>query len=314
MPKPDILIFHVWDDWDLVPKNEQFTVHEMPKSGDVMELPEAVRHAITAFAFKGHSFLGAEIMDAFPNLGMIANYGVGYDTIDVAHATSLGIKVSNTPDVLTTDVADLGIGLMIAKSRDIVGASHWVRSGNWSEKGEYPVQTKVSGKTAGIVGLGRIGRAVGERLVPFGMDIHYYARAAKDTPGWTHHTDIAAMAQKVDFLFVTLSGGPDTAGMIDASVIKAVGPKGLLINISRGSTVDEAALLEALEKGALGAAALDVFQSEPNLDPRFLALDNVLLSPHQSSGTIETRQEMGVLQRANLQAFFDGKPLITPVN
>lgn len=313
MTKPHILTFETYDDWDVVPLEATYTVHNLPYGGKVADLsPEAVAN-VQAFAFRGHGTLGAEIIDAFPKLGMIANYGVGYDTIDVAHAASKGIKVSNTPDVLTDDVADLAVGMVIAQSRGMVGASDWIRSGNWQKNGAYPLQRTVSGKTIGIVGLGRIGRAVAERLQPFGGEIHYYSRAEKATPGWTHHSDIVAMASQVDIMVVTLSGGPATIGMVGAEAIRALGPNGLLVNASRGTTIDESALLDALENKLLGAAGLDVYENEPNIDRRFLALDNVLLQPHQSSGTIETRKIMGQLQRDNLAAYFAGTPLLTPV-
>lgn len=314
MTKPHLLTFETWDDWDVVPMQDAYTLVAMPESGKVTDLPAEVIPKVTAMAFRGHSTLGPEIIDALPNLGMIANYGVGYDTIDVAHATAKGIRVSNTPDVLTEDVADLAVGMVIAQSRGMVGASDWIRSGNWAKNGAFGLQRKVSGKRVGIVGLGRIGRAVAERLSPFGCDLHYYARSEKDTLGWTHHSDIAGLASAVDILVICVSGGPETIGIISKEVIEALGPQGLLVNASRGTTIDEAALLEALETGTLGAAALDVFLAEPNIDPRFMALDNVLLQPHQSSGTIETRQVMGALQRENLAAFFAGQPLVTPVN
>lgn len=313
MAKPHILTFETYDDWDSVPLEASYQVHNLPYGGRVADLPAEAVANIEAFAFRGHGTLGAEIMDAFPKLGMIANYGVGYDTIDVAHAASKGIRVSNTPDVLTDDVADLAVGMVIAQSRGMVGASGWIRSGNWSKNGAYPLQRKVSGKRIGIVGLGRIGRAVAERLQPFGCDIHYYSRTEKQTPGWSHHGDIVAMAGAVDILIVTVSGGPDTIGLVGAEAIKALGPEGLLVNASRGTTIDEGALLDALENGSLGAAGLDVFENEPHIDARFLALDNVLLQPHQSSGTVETRKVMGQLQRDNLAAYFAGTPLPTPV-
>lgn len=313
MAKRHILTFETYDDWDVVPMEAAYTVHNLPYGGKVADLPAEAIANVEAFAFRGHGTLGAEIMDAFPKLGMIANYGVGYDTIDVAHAASKGIRVSNTPDVLTDDVADLAVGMVIAQSRGMVGASDWVRSGNWAKNGAYPLQRKVSGKRVGIVGLGRIGRAVAERLQPFGCDIHYYSRAEKKTPGWSHHSDIVAMAAVVDILIITVSGGPDTIGLVGAEAIRALGPQGLLVNASRGTTIDEGALLDALENGSLGAAGLDVFENEPQIDPRFLALKNVLLQPHQSSGTVETRKVMGQLQRDNLAAYFAGKPLLTPV-
>lgn len=313
MTKPHILTFETYEDWDVGPMEAQYTVHKMPRSGTLSELPAEIIAKIEAIAFKGHSKLGPNIIDALPKLGMIANYGVGYDTIDVAHAASKGIKVSNTPDVLTDDVADLAVGMVIAQSRGMTGASQWIRSGNWAKNGAYPLQRKVSGKRVGIVGLGRIGRAVAERLQPFNSDIHYYSRAQKETPGWTFHNDIVSLAKSVDTMVVTLSGGPNTVGMVGKDAITALGKDGLLVNTSRGTTVCESSLLDALESGALGAAALDVFENEPNIDPRFMALDNVLLQPHQSSGTVETRKVMGQLQRDNLAAYFTGKPLPTPV-
>ena len=314
MSKRHILTFETYDDWDTGPMEAEYTVYNLPHGAPLDSLPQEAFAQVEAFAFRGHDHLGADVMDAFPKLVMIANYGVGYDTIDVAHATSKGIRVSNTPDVLTEDVADLAVGMLIAGSRGMIGASDWIRSGNWAAKGAYGLQRKVSGSTVGIVGLGRIGRAVAERLVPFGCDIHYYARSAKVTPGWTHHDDIVALARTVQTLVVTVSGGPETLGIVGADAIAALGPDGFLVNASRGTTVDEGALLDALENGGLGRAALDVFLNEPDIDPRFLKLGNVLLSPHQSSGTVETRKVMGQLQRDNLAAYFAGTELLTPVN
>lgn len=313
MSKPDILCFERYDAWDTEPMNELFTVHQFPDSGNPEELPADVRERIRAFAFKGHSSLGAAIIDHFPQLGLIANYGVGYDTIDVAYAASKGIKVTNTPDVLTDDVADLGVGMLLALNRDIVGASAWVSSGNWAKQGAYPLQRSLSGVAVGIAGLGRIGRAVADRLQAFNTDLHYYSRTEKDTPGWTYHDSLTGLASAVDILMVTVSGGAHTQQIISSDVINALGPDGLMVNVARGSTVDEDALLTALETKAIRGLATDVFKSEPDIDPRFYKLDNVLLQPHQASGTIETRQKMGKLQRDNLQRFFDGETLLTEV-
>jgi lactate dehydrogenase-like 2-hydroxyacid dehydrogenase len=314
MSKRHILTFETYDNWDVVPMEAEYCVHNLPYGAALDTLPEEAFDKVEAFAFRGHGTLDAQIIDAFPKLGMIANYGVGYDTIEVAYATAKGIQVSNTPDVLTEDVADLAVGMVIAQSRGMVGASDWIRSGNWAKNGAFGLQRKVSGKRVGIVGLGRIGRAVAERLAPFRCDLHYYARATKDTPGWTHHDNIVTLAKAVEIMVICVSGGPETRGIVGKDAIEALGPDGLLVNASRGTTVDENALLDALESGALGAAGLDVFLNEPHINPRFLQLSNVLLQPHQSSGTIETRKVMGQLQRDNLAAFFAGKPLITPVN
>ena len=314
MEKPHILSFETYDDWDTAPMQSLFTVHQFPADGKVDELDIATREKIRAFAFKGHSALGADIIDSFPNLGLIANYGVGFDTIDVDYASSKGIKVTNTPDVLTNDVADLAVGMLLALNRDIVGASEWVRSGNWVKKGAYPLQRTLSGVSVGVAGLGRIGRAVAQRLQGFDTDIHYYSTTPKDTPGWTYHGDLVELATAVDILIVTVSGGSGTLKIISKEVIAALGADGLLVNCARGTTVDEDALIQALETRSLRGLATDVFNNEPNIDERFMKLDNVLLQPHQSSGTVETRKSMGKLQRDNIVAFLDGELLITPVN
>jgi len=216
--------------------------------------------------------------------------------------------------VLTDDVADLGVALALAQARGIVGAEAWARSGNWAAKGFYPLQRKVTGKKAGVLGLGRIGFEVAKRLAGFNMDIAYSDISAKDyAPDWEFIADPAALAERSEFFFVTLAASAETRHIVNKDVIEAVGPDGVLINVSRASNVDEEALLDALESGKLGSAALDVFDNEPEINPRFVALDNVLLSPHQASGTVETRKAMGQLMRDNLAAHFAGKELPTPV-
>ena len=224
------------------------------------------------------------------------------------------IRVTNTPDVLTDDVADLGLAMMLSLSRGVIGAERWVRDGSWAAKGLYPLQRKVSGKRAGILGLGRIGLEVAKRLQGFGMEIAYCNRSPKaEGQAWTYVDDPVALAEQSDFLFVTLAASAATRHIINAKVIEAVGPEGMLINISRASNIDEGALLDALETGRLGSAALDVFEDEPRPNPRFLKLQNVLLQPHHASGTFETRKAMGKLLRDNLTAHFEGRSLPTPV-
>ena len=272
------------------------------------------RDLISALAYKGSLPVGAAQMDLLPNLAVIANYGVGYDAIDVDAATERGIKVTNTPDVLNDDVADLAVALLLMQGRELEQGSDWVRSGQWAEKGEYRLNRKISGGTAGIVGLGRIGREIADRLAAFKMDIHYWARSEKETPGWTYHADPVDLAKAVDYLVIALVGGKATEGFVSKEVLAALGPRGIVVNISRGTTVDEAALLEALEQGKIAGAGLDVFRNEPRIDPRFLALPNVVVQPHQGSGTVETRAAMGQLQRDNIAAWLAGKDLLTPVN
>ncbi len=311
MTKPDLLLIGDYPGWDMQAFQAGYTCHHSPLD----QVDAALASRLRAVAFKDHIPFTAQMMDQLPSLGLIANFGVGYDAIDTQAATARGIKVTNTPDVLTDDVADLAVGMLLAITRNMVQADTWVRSGDWARRGPLPLNRTVTGKRVGIVGLGRIGRAIAERLVAFKTPISYYSRTPKKTPSdWSYHADITQMAAQCDALVVALSGGPDTAGLITAAALKALGPEGTLINISRGSTVDEAALLTALETGTLGAAALDVFATEPACDPRFATLKNTVLQPHQASATIETRQAMGQLQRDNLDAFFADKPLITPVN
>ena len=309
-----VLAIGNYSDIDTVALESELAPVRVSGPGDIAALPADQRAAITAVAFMGHHpFSGAE-MDLLPSIGLIANYGVGYDAIDVTAADARGIKVTNTPEVLNDDVADLAVALLIAQGRQMIAAEDWVRSGNWGAKGNFGLARKISGGRAGIVGLGRIGRAIADRLAAFNMDIHYTSRSEKDTPGWTYHADPVSMAKAVDYLIVALVGGPETENHVSKEVITALGPRGIIVNISRGSTIDEAALLDALESGAIAGAGLDVFLNEPQVDPRFLKLDNVVLQPHQGSATVETRAAMGQLQRDNVSAFLKGDALLTPVN
>lgn len=308
------LVIGPYSDGDAGALRTGFDARILSGADEISSLPQDVRDGIKALAFKGHGAFGAVEMDLLPNLALIANYGVGYDAIDVAAADARGIKVTNTPDVLNDDVADIAIGMWLMQGREMRQASEWARSGRWKAEGEYPLNRKLSGGKAGIMGMGRIGREIADRLAGFKMDIHYHARSEKETPGWTYHADKVALAREVDFLFVALVGGAETKGYVSQEVIEALGPRGVIINISRGSTIDEAALLDALEKGRLAGAGLDVFLNEPDIDPRFYEIDTVVIQPHQGSGTVETRAAMAQLQRDNIAAFLAGKPLLTPVN
>ncbi len=301
-------------DTDAVALTTDFAAKFIANPAALAALSEAERAGIKAVAYKGHLPFGAAEMDMLPALGVIANYGVGYDAIDVKAASARGIKVTNTPDVLNDDVADVAVGLLLMHGRKMIAASDWARLGQWAEKGEFPLNRKISGGRAGILGLGRIGREIADRLAAFKCEIHYFARSEKETPGWTYHADPVSLAEAVDYLVVATVGGEATKGIVSKEVIDALGPRGILVNISRGTTVDEAALIAALESGALGGAALDVFLNEPKIDPRFYTLPNVTVQPHQGSGTVETRAEMGALQRRNVAAHLGGKPLETPVN
>jgi lactate dehydrogenase-like 2-hydroxyacid dehydrogenase len=314
MAKPQILQTGTLPEWDQTPLEAAVQVHRLFDAPERSAFLATVGPNVRAIVTRGDLGADAELIAACPALELIVVFGVGYDAVDMAAARARGIHVTNTPDVLTGDCADLAVGMMLALARNMVAADAWARSGDWQTKGGFPLTRRVHGSRAGVLGLGRIGRAVADRLQGFGMSIAYSATAPK--PGaeaWQFIVDPVALARHSDFLFVTLAASAKTRHIVDAQVIEALGPEGMLINISRASNVDEEALLDALEGRRIAGAALDVFEGEPALNPRFRPLTNVLLQPHHSSGTVETRKAMGQLMRDNLTAHFAGKPLLTPV-
>lgn len=314
MSKPRVLQVGPYPAWDQEPLDAAFHMHRLFEAEDRKAFLAEVGPGVRAIATRGELGADAEMIAACPQLEIISVYGVGYDAVDIHAARARNIRVTNTPDVLTNDVADLGVAMMLVQSRGMIGAETWVRDGSWANKGLYPLQHRIWGKRAGVLGLGRIGYEVAKRLQGFDMDIAYSDVAPKDfAPHWQFIADPVALAERSDFLFVTLAASADTRHIVSTSVIEALGPTGMLINISRASNIDEDALLDCLENGRLGSAALDVFKDEPALNPRFLKLNNVLLQPHHASGTFETRKAMGKLVRDNLTAHFAGQPLLTPV-
>lgn len=314
MTKPHILQVGPYPEWDQTPLDAAFHMHRYFEAADKPAFLAEHGPKVRGIATRGELGANAAMIAACPQLEVISVYGVGYDAVDLAACRARGIRVTNTPDVLTNDVADLGVAMMLVQSRGMIGAETWVRDGSWAAKGLYPLQRRVWGKRAGVLGLGRIGFEVAKRLAGFDMEIAYSDVAPKDyAKGWEFIADPVALAARSDFLFVTLAASAATRHIVGAKVIEALGPQGMLINISRASNIDEAALLEALESGRLGSAALDVFEGEPKLNPRFLTLPNVLVQPHHASGTYETRQAMGKLMRDNLTAHFAGQPLLTAV-
>ncbi len=314
MPKLDVLQIGPYPLWDQEPLDAAFTMHRLFEADDKTAFLKAHGASIKAIATRGELGASRELIEACPALEIISVYGVGYDAVNLDAARARKIRVTNTPDVLTDDVADLGIAMMLCLSRGMIGAERWVRDGSWAAKGLYPLQRKVSGKRAGILGLGRIGTEVAKRLQGFDMEIAYCSRKPRaEMRDWAYVEDALTLAAQSDFFFVTLAASPATRHIVNSKVIEAIGPEGMLINISRASNIDEDALLNALETGKLGSAALDVFEGEPKLNPRFLNLQNVLLQPHHASGTFETRKAMGKLLRDNLTAHFEGRPLPTPV-
>ena len=312
--KPAVLQIGSYPEWDQGPLDSAFQMHRYFEAGDKVAYLNKVGPDVRAIATRGDLGASGDIIAACPKLEIISVYGVGYDAVDLGAARARGIHVTNTPDVLTADVADLGVAMMLCLSRGMIGAEHWVRDGSWATKGMYHLQNRVSGKKVGILGMGRIGIEIAKRLAGFGMDIAYCNRSARaDAKQWRYIADPVELAKHSDYLFVALAASAATRHIVNAQMINALGPQGMLINISRASNIDEQALLAALETGRLGSAALDVFEGEPKLNPRFLNLKNVLLQPHHASGTFETRKAMGKLLRDNLTAHFAGQKLLTPV-
>ncbi|MBL0142430.1 MAG: 2-hydroxyacid dehydrogenase [Betaproteobacteria bacterium] len=268
--------------------------------------------SIQAVASSGRNGVNAALIDALPGLRLISHFGVGYDNVDVAHAKAKGVTVSNTPDVLTDCVADLAIALLIDVARGISAGDRYVRAGRWPG-GPMPLATKASGKRLGIVGLGRIGLAIAARAEGFDMEIRYHnRRQIPDSPYAFEHS-LADLARWCDFLMVATSGGEATRGLVSAAVIEALGQEGFLVNIARGSVVDEPALLAALSERRIAGAALDVFADEPRVPEAFFTLDNVVLTPHIASATTDTRAAMGQLVLDNLESFFTDGRALTPV-
>lgn len=310
-PKPDVLGAARLAPMYTQQLNSLFTLHDRLHETDPAALAAAAPR-IQAMAAQGETKVSDEVMAQLPALKLISVMGVGYDGIDVAAAKRRGIMVTHTPDVLNDEVADTAIGLMLCAARQLPAADRFVRAGEWL-KGPMPLQRKMSGARLGIVGMGRIGKAIADRAKAFGMSIAYTARSAKPELPYAFHPDATSLAAVSDFLVIITPGGAGTRKMINAEVLKALGTKGILVNVARGSVVDEAALIEALKAGVIGGAALDVFEDEPRVPQALIDMPHVVLAPHIGSATRETRQAMCDLAVNNLRAFFAGQPLLSPV-
>lgn len=268
---------------------------------------------IRAVVTSGRTGVDAELMAALPNLGAVVNFGVGYDTTDVDAAAARGVGVSNTPDVLTDCVADTAVGLLIDTLRQFSASDRYVRAGRWPVDGNYPLTRQVSNTHVGIIGLGRIGSAIAKRLSAFGCTISYHNRHEVEGSPYTYVGSPVELAAGVDVLVVAAAGGAGTKKLVSSDVIDALGSQGYLINIARGSVVDEEALVSALTDGRLAGAGLDVFADEPNVPQALLSMDNVVVLPHVASGTVETRAAMEELTLRNLNSFLESGQLVTPV-
>ena len=312
--KPEILVLGgVWSQEVRAQVEAAFHCHFMaaiPVAGDPAFA--AIAGGIRAVMTTGTVGVTPDLVASLPALEIVSVHGVGIDAVPLALLARQGIHVTNTPDVLTDDVADFAVTLLLSTVRRLPQLDRYVRDGGWAARGPLSHARSLNGKVAGIVGFGRIGQAVARRLQGFGMAIRYFQRSAGPAPA-QRSGSLLALAAQSDVLVLCMPGGADTRHMIDAQVLEALGPEGTLVNIARGSVVDEAALVAALQDGRLGAAGLDVFEDEPNVPAALCALDNVVLTPHVGSFTLEARRAMGRLAVANLVAHFDGEPLPTPV-
>ena len=311
--KPEVLLMGPMYPPTMESLDGTFTVHRLWQAPDRDAFLAAMAERVTAAASTAFRGMDAATMAKLPRLKVISHFGVGVDSVDVAAATARGVTVTNTPDVLTDDVADLTLGLLIATVRRMCEGDRFVRAGQWP-KGPLPLTDTLQKKTLGIVGMGRIGRAIARRAEAFNLQVAYQGPNRKVDLAYRHYTDPVALAKDVDFLVAACPGGDATRGLVSRAVLEALGPQGVLVNISRGSVVDEAALVELLQAGKLGGAGLDVFVDEPRVPEALFALEHVVLQPHVGSATHPTRRAMGQLVVDNLAAFFAGKPLVTPFN
>ena len=290
---------------------KRFTVHRYFEVQDQKSFLNEHGSAIRAVVTGGHIGLPADIGAVLPNLEIVAINGVGYDKVDLTNAKVKGFRVSNTPDVLTADVADAALGLILAQARRLPQADQYTRQGKWLS-GEMPLSTRVSGRRYGIFGLGRIGEAIAKRLEGFDGEISYCSRNRRDVP-YNFYADIKSLAMNVDVLVIAAAASAETKHIVNAEVLEALGKDGVLVNVARGSLVDEQALIAALKAGTIKGAGLDVFEDEPRIPTELFEFDDVILTPHIGSATHQTRQAMAKLVLANLDAHFAGEPLPTAV-
>jgi len=307
--QPDIIVTAPLPPFLYDPLKADYTCHDYHKAADKQALLAADGAKMRGLVQGGGTVTPTSLLDALPNLEIISVFGVGYDGVPVAYCKQRGIKVTNTPDVLTDDVADVALGLILMTGRGFVRANRFVHAGEW-EKRSPELTAKLAGRKVGILGLGRIGKAIALRVAAMGMKIAYTGRKPQDVP-FDYVRDLNALAGAVDFLVVACPGGPATRNIVSAEVLAALGKKGTLINIARGSIVDELALVTALQAGTIKGAGLDVFADEPHIPAALMSMDNVVLLPHVGSATRETRQAMGDLCKANLDAWFAGRKTLT---
>ncbi len=311
MSKPDVLAAAKLHPFYRQALDAHYTVHDRTHELDPAAFAQ-IAPRIVGVAATGESLVPGSLLERLPSARVVSVFGVGYDGVDVAAALRLGVPVTHTPGVLSDDVADLAMALVLSVARQVPQADAFVRAGRWLD-GPLPLGRKVSGARMGIVGMGRIGQAIATRAQAFGMSIAYTARTAKGDLPYRFLPDSVSLAAESDFLVAITPGGAATRHLIDASVLAALGPQGFLINVARGSVVDEQALIEALSQGRIAGAGLDVFADEPRVPDALRSMPQVVLTPHMASATAQTRQAMADLAFANIQAGIEGRALHTPV-
>jgi lactate dehydrogenase-like 2-hydroxyacid dehydrogenase len=294
--------------------SDQFVLHHFEKTHDLERLTPDLAARVRGLAITYNTVRGdARTLALFPKLEIVSSFGVGYDHVDAAYARDHSIMVTNTPDVLTEEVADIAMGLLISTLREFIRADKYLRGGHW-QTAQYPLSPgSLRDRTVGMVGMGRIGQAIARRLEASRVPVVYHTRSPAAGVSYKHYADLMEMAKAVDTLIVIVPGGASTAKMINADVMKALGPRGVIINVARGTVVDEPALIAALKSGTILAAGLDVFEKEPNVPDELKSLQNVVLLPHIGSASVVTRNAMDQLVVDNLKAWFGGKPPLTPV-
>lgn len=292
----------------------RFTLHRLWEADDadafIAQHAPRIRGVATGGGSSGR--VDKALIDALPALEIVSSFGVGYDHVDAAYAGTKGVVVTNTPDVLTDEVADLALGLLLATLRKLPQADRYLREGRWLEK-PFPLSPTLRERKIGILGYGRIGKAIAKRLDAFDVEVVYHGRREQADSPHRYYADLEAMARDVDTLVVITPGGAGTEKLVDARILEALGPEGVLINVARGSVVDEAALIAALRDGTILSAGLDVFEKEPQVPQELIEMDHVVLLPHVGSASVHTRNAMAQLVVDNLVAWFDGKKPLTPV-
>jgi lactate dehydrogenase-like 2-hydroxyacid dehydrogenase len=313
MAKADVLMMAPMMPYVIERLEAQFTLHRLWDAPDrdafLREVGPRIR-GLAASPAAGR--IGAALFDQLPGLELVSGFGVGYDNIDAEEAGRRGITVTNTPDVLNDEVADLTLGLLLATIRHIPQADRYLREGRWLER-PYPLTTTLRGRKVGIIGLGRIGKAIAKRVEAFGVEVMYHGRSRQEGVPYAYHPTVTSLAEACDVLIAITPGGAETRHLINAEVLRALGPDGILINVARGSVVDERALIEALQNRTILAAGLDVFEDEPRVPGELIAMDHVVLLPHVASASVHTRNAMGQLVVDNLASWFAGKGPLTPV-